>query len=430
MTGLPMRKTAKITVALAVTAVCNGALANPIPGAWGETKPIIDLRLRYENVEQVPLIEEATAITARGRLGFETGRAWGTNLLIEGEFVGALKDDYREDPAVAINTTFPVIVDPEIAEINRFQLNNTSIANTVITLGRQRLVIDDWRFVGNVGWRQNEQTFDALRVVNRPAAGNLLIDVTYSNRVNRIFGSDSPQGVYKGDMILANFSYQFPIGKLTVFDYALDFDPITNVAAALNPARISTNTFGLRFAGEKPLSQIKLGYAVNYATQSDHGNNPLVTVANPKAVDNDYFLGEVTATFKQYSLMLGNEVLKGNGTAGFSTPLATLHKFQGWADKWLTTPANGIDDKYAQLTAAYKGVGPLETVTVVLAYHTYDSTRLGIDYGKELNASLATKKGRFNYLLKYGDYSEGPSAASRAAARDTKKLWFDIGYVW
>lgn len=429
MTRLPTMKTAStLTVAMAVAAACNVAQANPITGALGEIKPIIDVRVRYETVDQEPLTEDAKALIARARLGAETGKAWNTALLVEGEFVGALTDDFRDDPSVATNTAFPVVPDPNAVEINRFHFTNTSIANTVITLGRQRINLDDQRFVGNVGWRMNEQTYDALRVVNKPMAGNFTIDVTYANRVNRIFGPDSPQGSYKGDVILTNLAYQFKIGKLTAFDYLLDFDPITNVANGLNPVRVATNTVGLRFAGERPLSKIKLGYAASYAKQEDYGDNPV-------KYDNNYFLAELTATYKQYSLMLGNEILTGYlapGSAtpvGFATPLATLHKFQGWVDKFLTTPGNGIDDRYAQFSANFKGVGPLETVTAIVAYHTYEAERGSVDYGNEINASLAAKKGRFTGMLKYGKYSADATTPT-TVARDTKKLWAQVDFLW
>ncbi len=439
MTRLLTMKTAStFTIAMAVTAACNvAAAANPVTGALGEIKPIVDMRLRYETVDQVPLADDAEALVIRTRLGVETGRAWNTSLLVEGEFVGALIDDYREDPAVPVNTTFPVVPDPEAAELNRFQFTNISIPNTTITLGRQRINIDDQRFIGNVGWRMNEQTFDALRVVTRPAAGNFFIDVTYSNRVNRIFGPDSPQGVYKGDVVMGNLAYQFRIGKLTVFNYLLDFDPLLPAdfpgltvaqATPLNPERVSTNTLGVRFAGETPLSKIKLGYALSYAQQQDYGDNPV-------QFDNDYFLAELSATYKQYSFLLGNEILgsylaPGSSTpVGFATPLATLHKFQGWVDKFLTTPGNGIDDRYGQFTANFKGVGPLETVTAIVAYHTYESDRLSVDYGSEINASLAAKKGRFTGTLKYGDYS-ADAATPTTIARDTRKFWAQLDYIW
>jgi hypothetical protein len=398
--------------------------ANPVTGAFGETKPLVDLRLRYENVQQeaTPALNTANALTLRARLGFETGKAWNTALLAEIEAVAPLMDNYRADNAVAgVKTNLPVVADPEDQEINRLQLTNTSIANTTITLGRQRINLDDQRFIGNVGWRQNEQTYDALRVVNRSIA-NLVIDGGYIRQVNRVFGPDSPQSPYKGDSYYGNVSYQFKVGKLSGFTYLLDFDPITTIAAGLNPARVATSTYGARFAGDRPVGRIKLGYIVSWATQSDRGRNPL-------QIDNDYRLLELTATWRQFSFGLGNEVLEGDGTAGFATPLATLHKFQGWVDKFLTTPANGIDDRYASLTWMKKGVGPLDTLTAVVTYHDYRPERIAGDYGHEFNASLSAKYHRFNGMLKYGSY-KADAATPLTVARDTRKFWAQLEFAY
>ncbi len=72
---------------------------------------------------------------------------------------------------------YPVVADEEAYEINRFQFTNTSLPGTTLTLGRQRILLDDQRFIGNSGWRQNEQTFDAFRMVNRTVT-NLVLDAT------------------------------------------------------------------------------------------------------------------------------------------------------------------------------------------------------------------------------------------------------------
>jgi hypothetical protein len=225
MTRLPTINTTHVMLGLLTATACNIANANPIMGAIGEIKPLIDVRARYEYVDQSPppaaLINTANATTLRARLGAETGKAWSTALLVEGEFLTVLRDNYRSDTSVPGYAFYPVVADPEAYEVNRFQLTNTSIANTTITLGRQRINLDDQRFVGNVGWRMNEQTFDALRVVNKPLfntlGGNLTLDLTYANRANRVFGPESPQGAYKGDIMLANVAYQFRYGKLTGF---------------------------------------------------------------------------------------------------------------------------------------------------------------------------------------------------------------------
>jgi len=435
---LMMNKTTTLSIALAVATACNSAYANPIMGALGEIKPIVDIRARYEWVDQKGIAEDAHATTVRARLGAETGKAWNTALLVEGEFVTPINSHYRSDNSVPGYTFYPVVADPEAYEVNRFQLTNTSITNTTITLGRQRLILDDHRFIGNVGWRQNEATFDALRVVNKQLNNNLTVDLTYSNRVNRIYGPDSPQGAWKGDIGLANVSYQFPIGKLTGFGYFLHFDALPNAnfpgltaaqANPLNPARVSTQTLGARFAGVRNISKIKLAYAASYAQQQQYGRNPTGDFHN------QYYFGELAATFRQWTVTGGIETLGGDGVRGFSTPLATLHKFQGWVDKFLTTPANGINDQYGGVTFLTKKLPPFETVSLSYVYHDYKSTRLAQDYGHEHNYQIAAKWTRFTTTLKYGDYQIGtPIQAIPGNAgsllNDTKKFWAQVEFLW
>ena len=378
-------------------------------------KPLFDMRLRAENVDQDGITNDAHATTLRLRAGFETAKKWNTSLLIEGEGVIPLQDNYRPDPMVATMTTYPVVADPEAYEVNRFQFTNTSLPGTTLTLGRQRILIDDQRFVGNVGWRQNEQTFDALRVVNKSVA-NLVIDATWFNRVNRVFGPDSPQGHYEGNSGLFNVSYATKAGKITAFSYLLDFDNMTTVPAAV---RDSTSTYGLRFAGEKPVGKVKIAYAASYAQQSDFADNPL-------HFDLDYKFAEGTVTFKQFSLGVGAEIMEGNGVKGFTTPLATLHKFQGWADKFLTTPANGIEDRYATAGVTLKAVAGLDTLALVTSYHDYQAEHIDADYGNEVNLSLAAKIKKVRLMLKFADYQQG----ALATARDTQKWWGQVEFAW
>ncbi len=396
--------------------VAHAGEADSFKAAFSGTKLILDTRLRVETVEQDGLPNDAQATTLRARLGFETGKAWKTTLLVEGEAVVPIENDYRPDPTVPTMVTYPVVPDPEAYEVNRFQLTNTSLPGTTITLGRQRLAIDDQRFVGPVAWRQNEQTFDALRIVNK-SIKNLVFDATYFNRVNRLFGPDSPQGHYEGDSGLLNVSYQTEVGKITAFNYLLDFENIVGVSAAV---RDSTNTYGARFAGDVAANEkVKITYAGSYATQSDYADNPL-------DFELDYYNLEGGVTVKQYGLAVGIESMGGNGVKGFATPLATLHKFQGWADKFLATPPNGIEDMYVNLSANYKAVGGLDTLGVVVSYHDYEAERIDADYGSEINVSLAAKYKKVNVMLKYADYEEGVLAS----ARDTQKLWMQFEYVW
>lgn len=434
----PVTRGIQVILALAAGASHGTAWANPISGALGETKPIIDARWRYEWVDQTGVKDTANAEVMRLRLGAETGKAWGTALLVEGEFVTPLSTRYRADNAVPRNTVYPVVADPEAYELNRLQLTNTSIDNTTISLGRQRINLDDQRFVGNVGWRMNEQTFDALRMISKPGGSPLTLDFTYADRVNRVYGPDSPQGHWKGDIGLGNVAYQFGLGKLTGFAYLLHFGALPNrdfpgltaaQATPLNPARLSTQTLGGRFAGGKSVGKIKLAYAASYAKQKDYGDNPT------GGFSNDYYLGELGATFRQWSVGGGIETLGGDGKRGFSTPLATLHKFQGWTDKFLTTPANGIEDKYGSIAYTTKSLTPFETVSLAYVYHDYKSARLDFDYGHESNVQLSAKWSRVTFLVKYGDYkihTPIQAIAGNAASllNNTKKFWTEVDFLW
>jgi len=377
----------------------------PALNAMRETKPIVDLRLRAESVDQDGMSEDAEAVTLRARLGFETGKAWNTVFLADSDLLWPLDGDYNS--TVNGKTAFPVVADPETYEINRLQLTNTSIPGTTLVLGRQRFNFDDQRFVGNVGWRQNEQTFDALRVTNKTIR-NLTVDLAYSDQVNRVFGKESPVGRYHGDNYLANVAYQMPVGKLTGFAYLLDFD---------EAPRDSSQTVGLRLAGERPVKKIKLAYSLSYATQQEYAGNPL-------DYEDDYYAFELIGTFRQYSLGGGVEVLEGDGVKGFTTPLATLHKFDGWADKFLTTPANGLERRYVTLGYVKKGLGMLDTLSANAVYHDFQSQRLDADYGSEIDLQLQAKWQRFNFMLKYADYD------TRGFATDTGKFWVQADFMW
>jgi hypothetical protein len=135
-------------------------------------------------------------------------------------------------------------------------------------------------------------------------------------------------------------------------------------------------------------------------------------------------VAEITATYRQYYVGIGNEVLEGNGVKGFTTPLATLHKFQGWADKFLVTPPNGIDDRYVNVGVTLKGVGPLDTLSAQASYHQNEAERVSLRYGDEVNVQVQAKWHRYLGTIKYGDY-----AADRLFT-DTVKLWAQLEYAW
>ena len=157
------------------------------------------------------------------------------------------------------------------------------------------------------------------------------------------------------------------------------------------------------------------GYALSHALQEDHGSNPF-------QFDLDYTLLEVSGTWHEFNLSLGWESLEGDGQVGFVAPLGTLHRFQGWADKFLATPANGIDDRYASLGVLLKEVIGLNAVSAMGVYHEFDSERGTIELGSEVDLQLQARWRKFVGTIKYARY-ETQANSTPAAYQDTRKFW-------
>jgi len=391
--------------------LAGGALSVPAmadettPAFIAEARPIFNTRLRFESVDQDTFAEDATAVTLRTRFGVESGEFWNTKILIEAEHTTALDDDYNS--TTNGNGGFPVIADPEVTELNRAQLTFTGIDDTTVIVGRQRLLLGNQRFVGNVGWRQNEQTFDAFTVVNT-SIENVKLTYVYVDRVHRIFGDDHPLGELDSDSHVAQADIGTPIGNLAAYGIFLD---VNNAPAA------SSQTLGARLSGPLPAAgEIALRYVAELAQQSDYGSNT-------GSFELGYMHAELGASQGRFNARLGFEQLDGDGTYSFSTPLATLHKFQGWADAFLATPADGMRDIYLGAGASWDNppIGTKFGGSIVL--HDFASDNGNTDFGQELDfVANLTMTPQVSFQLKAAGFdgdSAGPSDRTKfwAAAR-------------
>ena len=398
----------RIIMAAALLATAGPACADPIL-----LKPLVDLRVRYEHDVQDGLPEKSTALTARLRAGVSAASG-SLSALVEAQGTTALIDHYYDGLEGA--ATRPLINDPQNVALYRAQLQYHT-KDLTITAGRQRIVLDDERFVGNVGFRQNGQTFDAVRTEWTPIKG-LKADVSYVWSVRTIWGIDghgARQQAVSGDNVLANLSYATPIGTVTGFAYLVDQDE-----AAVQAFRLSSQTYGARVAGSRALAKgVKLSWQASYATQSDYRNNP----NNYRA---DYYLVDAGLDVGSWKLGGGYEVLgadKGVALTSFQTPLATLFKFQGWADKFLTTPPNGVRDLYGSVGYGVKQIGPAKGVTLQAIYHRFTSDRLSQHQGNELDLLASAKFGKTLVSVRYADYD------ADTFATDTHKLWLQLDWI-
>jgi hypothetical protein len=230
----------------------------------------------------------------------------------------------------------------------------------------------------------------------------------YAEQMNRVFGPDSPAGRWHGDVVLGNVGWTRPFGTLTFFDYFIDLD---------DAAAQSSNTLGARLSGLKKLGTIGATYIVSYARQVDAGDNPA-------SFGNGYRLLEGGLAFAKLGGGIGYEVLGSDGPTAFQTPLATLHIFEGWADKFLTTPAAGIEDAYVKLSYALGKRGAFTSVNAAAFVHDFAAEQTSAHYGEELDLQLVARTDKLALTLKYADYR------ADELLTDTDKLWLSVDFTF
>src|SRR5690606_36975007 len=323
------------------------------------------------------------------------------------------QDDYA--PETVQVPAYAAILDRSVTEVNRAYLRYRGVPKLDMGYGRQRIIYDNARFVGNVGWRQDEQTFDGFTAVYTGLA-DFTFNYAYLSKVNGIDETLDSSNI-KDNLI--NLSYSgFTWGKFTGDAYLLDHEDEMQTTVNAGLRFKSSDTVGMRFEGAYSLpitKMVKVLYAAEYAQQEFE--NTAGTIER----EADYTFAELGLNYVGasaiYTAKLSYEVLgSDDGLYGFQTPYATKHAFNGWADKFLATPAAGLEDTFATVNVVIPSLGGLNLLAM---YHDYASDEGSFDYGDEWNLQIM-KPFAPNYQIgiKYAAYSEGD-----LPYRDTDKLW-------
>lgn len=359
-------------------------------------------RARYEAVSEDNAKKDADAYTLRTTLGYKTGSFNGFGAFVEFEDVHAAGDEKFNNFENG-HTTYSVVADPVGTEINQGYLSYNGF-NTEFKLGRQEITYRNapfHRFIGNVLWRQNHQSFDGLSIVNK-SLENTTISYAHIENVDTIFGEDSltkPQNI---DMNTDLFNVQYsglPIGDLEGYAYLIENE---------DAKASSSQTFGARLSGAQAVNaDWKVIYTAEYANQSDYKDGTMD--------DQNYYLAELGGKYKGWVAKFSYEMQEGDGTSSFKTPLGTNHAFQGWADMFLATPSKGLEDMY------FTVIGNVMGVKLVGVYHDFETDKDTLDAGNEFDL-LAQKTFNKHYTVgvKYADYNAGDASLGYV---DTEKFW-------
>lgn len=445
MTTAQYRRYVAAIFLMAVSALMTmqAAVADDLWRALTDGKPDLYLRYRFENVDdgQKPKLADAYANTLRSALGYSTGLYHGFGLYAQLEDVRVLGDEKFNDGGGNGFVSRAVVVDPEGTEIQQANLRYRGLPKTQLWLGRQEIEHRQaplHRHVGNILWRQNWQTFDALRMVNDSVPA-LHVDYAYVWNVNRIFGEDNrlaDRADFSVDGHLIDLTYRgIPYSTLEPYAYLLDFGD--NRLAGTRA--LSTATYGARLQGAYDVVgwAAKILYTAEFAHQEDYGDD------NPVEISVNYYLGELgmsklinhrwleSVTLKGSYEVLGGDggVPVGKGKIGraFQTPLGTNHAFQGWADRFLTTPADGIVDVYGTLALKIAGAN------LAVIYHDFSADNDDYNYGNEWNVQL-TRPILMHYTvgIKYARYEASGNATNlaRNGASSAGKQAYDLTKLW
>ena len=396
--------------------VAGSAIAGTASAQISAGRMLLESRLRYETVEQAGLSRTADGLSDRTRIGWETGETKGLRGLIEFETVEPLITGHFNvvTPTRSLNgkAQYPAINDPANSELNRLQLTWKVNPALTVVVGRQLMNVDDQRFVGTTAWRQDEQTFDAIKA--DLVRGKFSATYLYLARVNRNLDQDWTSDSHA---LILGYTFSAPL-RIETFDYALDFR---------NTPILSTDTAGARASGRFKFDGAQISYAVTYAHQGDYRSN-----------NGQFSLGyegvSVDAVYGLWSGGLAYEVLGGDGKRGFVTPLQTNHGLQGWADAFSAvggakTFVDGLEDLNLQIVVRPKWhVGAFGNPQFTLRGHNFDNHRFGVSLARELDAEASfALTPRLSLTSQFADFQASAHRPQGAAAPPASRTKFSVG---
>jgi len=441
-----MNNIIKMSVAAAVMMTVGSVSAQAADGInlFENVKVKGEIRTRYEMVESSydssnpnSDLNNANAITNRLVLGVGADIAGTDWLSVYGEMtdVHNLNDNYNSTDNGGGAGNLNVVADPEQTRLTQAYVDIKS-NGFLLRSGRQMINLDNQRFVGAVGWRQMPQTYDGF-LAAYSGVENLNLAASYLTKVNRIKAGAADQLDTRTVVLHASYKVADFL-TVTAYDYMLGAGTGDNTGST---NQVGSDTIGLALTGKPKLGDnLTLNYRAEYAIMTDPTmeNSNFNGNANDN-YDADYYNLELGINMSgilagvNYEYQSGmtdkeqNDFTAGGDNKTFKTALGTNHKFNGWADVFLGTPRQGLEDLNVMLGYKSKDIGVFKVV-----YHEFTSAEESIDYGTEWDAvykrAIPGVKG-LTGMLKYANYQADDSASnSNPKSTDVQKFWVMLDF--
>ena len=339
----------------------------------------LDARYRNESVHQDGTARDAEANTLRSIVGYNTGEFQhfkaSVALLNNMQIGNAIYNDGGNG-----KTAYPSIGDPRDTQLFLANMTYGGLPATTAIVGRQQISLDQQRWVGAPQWRQISQTFDGVLVKNK-SISDLELMYGFLFHQNRSPGTGVSNGTYDMNTHIMHAAYTgVKDVKFTGYTYLAD---IANTATGLAAGALSSATFGARVEASHAFTDwLTATGNLEYAHQTPYAKNPGTFALNYYAIEPGVTIAGVKTKFVY-------EYLGGNGTYAIQSPMMSSHAMNGWADKFTTTPVNGLEDAYVDVAYSFKlPYDFLDDTKLGLQIHDYNAAHISQHYGSEFDLDV------------------------------------------
>jgi hypothetical protein len=363
----------------------SAAVVDDLTTALKSGKADVGLLASFEYKNRDDATSPAKQFSLRTRIGYRTGNFHQFSLYAQFHNLTNAWEEFRH--ADGGEADRDLIADPDGNRLYKAYLDYSGLPQTTVRLGRQEIILDDARLLGNIGWRLNGQSFDAVTVTNKSIA-DLTLFAGYVNQVNTI----ALTHVDLDHFYLINAQYAgVKNHKLSVYGYLLDTESTADSAR-------DCATYGVRVVGKPGMFNYALDYTLqtDFADGEDHDADMLNLYAGATVAPIDFGVG--------YSYISGQD----GDDRPFDTLYSTAHKFNGFADLFLSTNGGsltpGLQDYYAKVATTFLGV----KLSVIYHYFdSYEDDQFDGTYGDEVDVVVVKPiSDNLKLLVKYANFMQ------------------------
>jgi hypothetical protein len=368
----------------------------------------LELRPRYNRIDQSDKPERTEGGTLRAVAGWRSAPWNGLRLTVEGIHAGHWGRKAFNDDGAQINTSrYPLLPDPRYTGMNEVHVEYAAAQGMRLRLGRQRVRLDNQRWVSDNDFRQIPQLFDGVTALYTGIENTELMGAHF-NKVRTTSGTTAE---LKLTLLHAAWN-PFPGHGLAAYGY---FHDQAQNGAFTGFADSSYRVAGVRAEGSPArFGAVDATYVAEVAWQRPHAGGDARVHAR-------YWRLGGGASADAWTLRYDYEVKGSNaGAYGLQMPLTDFYAFNGWTLHFFNTPRQGLRDQW--LT----GRASMGDFTLYGEAHRFRSDFGSLNFGREADVGVTWAIIPNAVLrLQHGKYDPG----SGQVAPEIRKTWLTLTYT-